>query len=253
MLAVRVMPCLLLRRRALVKTTRFKNANYIGDPVNTLRIFNEKEVDELILLDITATSEARPPQFGLVEEVASECFMPLAYGGGVRTVDDFSRLYSAGVEKVAINAAAIEEPELIRRAADRFGSQSVIVSIDAKRRWLGRYEVMIRGGRTKTGVTPVEHARRIVELGAGEVLLTSIDHDGVMEGYNLELTRRVADAVDVPVIACGGAGELNHLQAAVREGNASAVAMGSMVIYQGLNRAVLVNYPDRAELDPLFT
>lgn len=252
MLKTRVMPCLLLRNRALVKTVKFKNPNYVGDPINTVRIYNEKEVDELIFLDITATAEGKKPQFQLVAEIASECFMPFAYGGGIHDLADFATILHQGAEKVAINTSAYENPALIIEAAAHFGSQSIIVSIDVKKKMFGRYAVFVKGGRVHTGIDPVSYARRMEDLGAGELLLTSIDRDGTMDGYDVELIRMVANAVSIPVIACGGAGSVADFGAAVKQGGASAVAAGSMVVYQGRHRAVLINFPSRAELEEVL-
>ena len=252
MLSVRVMPCLLLRRRGLVKTVKFKDAAYVGDPINTVRIFNEMEVDELVFLDINASPENKVPQFNLVEEIANECFMPFAYGGGLRNVEDIQRLFELGAEKAVLNTAAFKNPALVTEAARRFGSQSVIVSIDARRNLFGRPQVHINGGRENTKLDPADYARRMVQAGAGEILITSIDRDGTFTGYDLELTSRVADAVNVPVIACGGAGSLPDLQKAVLEGHAAAVAAGSLFVYQGPHRAVLVNYPKPEKLGTLF-
>jgi cyclase len=242
------MPCLLLRNRGLVKTVRFKDANYVGDPINTIRIFNEKEVDELILLDITATAELKQPNLQIISEVASECFMPLTYGGGIRSLDEVKTIFSLGVEKIAVNTHAIENPSFIRECAELFGSQSIIVSIDVKRTWLGKYVVHSRGGKTATGLEPVAWAQQAAAAGAGELLLTSIDRDGTYEGYDTELIKRVTSSVSIPVIACGGAGSVADFTAAVKDGGASAVAAGSMVVYQGRNRGVLINFPGRREL-----
>jgi len=247
-LKTRVMPCLLLRNAGLVKTVRFKNPAYIGDPINTVRIYNEKEVDELIFLDITATPEQRRPQFKLVAEIATECFMPFAYGGGIRSLEDVRMILSLGAEKVAVNTYAHESPVFVREVADAFGSQSVIVAIDVKRGMFGRPQVYTRCGRRAMGDDPVDYARRVEELGAGEILLTSIDRDGTFEGYDLELIGRVTAAVSIPVIACGGAGTMEDFGRAVKEGGASAVAAGSMVVYQGKDRGVLVNFPAKSEL-----
>jgi imidazole glycerol-phosphate synthase subunit HisF len=251
MLAVRLMPCLLLRNAGLVKTIRFKDPSYVGDPVNAIRIFNEKEVDELIFLDITATVEGKRPPFKLIREIASECFMPVAYGGGIQSLEDIREIFSLGIEKVGINSHAIAHPDFITAAAARFGSQSIVVSIDAKRsRWRG-YRVRSHGGRNDTGLDPVAWAIRMQDAGAGEILLNSIDQDGTMAGYDLELIRRVTSAINIPVVACGGAGQVDHFRAAVQAG-ASAVAAGSMVVYHGRNRAVLINFPTRAEQERVF-
>ncbi len=252
MLRVRVIPCLLLRRNGLVKTVKFESAKYVGDPINTVRIYNEKEVDELFFLDITATPDKREPPYEMIREIATECFMPFAYGGGVKTFEQAARIYAIGAEKVCLNAAAVENPTLVSRIADRFGSQAVVASIDAKKDFFGRYRVVTNGARTSTGRDVVEHAVQMEKMGAGELLLTSVDRDGTFEGYDSDLVRKVTRAVGIPVVACGGAGKLEHLLAPVRDGGASAVACGSLFVYQGKHRAVLTNYPTRQELTKLF-
>lgn len=249
MLRTRVIPCLLLRDGGLVKTTRFKDPVYVGDPINAIRIFNEKEVDELIFLDITASREGRGPTLQTIRDFASECFMPVGYGGGIRSLADARDVLALGIEKIVINTMALRRPELISEIAREFGAQAVVASIDAHKRLLGGYEVMDAGGTAKTGLKPVEHARRIVEMGAGEILINSIERDGTQSGYDLELIRGVADAVPVPVVACGGAGTLQHFRDAVTEGRASAVAAGSMFVFHGRHRAVLISYPSRSELE----
>jgi len=249
MLMTRVMPCLLLKNGSLVKTVKFKDPGYIGDPINAIRIYNEKEVDELIFLDITATTEHRPPPFKVLSEIASECFMPVTYGGGVRDIEDIRKILSLGIEKVAINSYAVENPEFVRAAADKYGSSTIVVSIDARRKMGNRYEVHTQGGRKATGVDPIKFAIKMGQMGAGEILLTSIDRDGTQEGYDIELIKNVTRAVGVPVIACGGAGKIEDFRTVVKEGGASACAAGSMVVYFGRNRAVLINFPTRSELE----
>jgi imidazole glycerol-phosphate synthase subunit HisF len=244
----RVIPCLLLHGAGLVKTVGFRNPTYVGDPINAIKIFNDKEVDELVLLDIDASRERRGPRFDVIRDIASECFMPLGYGGGVRTVEEMRRVLATGVEKVIVNTAAAEDPSLVEAAAREFGSQSVVVSLDARRKLVGGYEVRTVGGTRGTGLHPVEAARRMEASGAGEILLTSVDRDGTQKGYDLALTRMVADAVSVPVVACGGAGSVADMAAAVREGHASAVAAGSMFVFHGRHRAVLISYLSPAEL-----
>ncbi len=248
MLTTRVMPCLLICHGALVKTVNFKEPGYVGDPTNAIKIYNEKEVDELVVLDIMATVEKKSPSFAAIEMFASECFMPVAYGGGLHRIEDVKQVFRLGIEKVVINSSAVERPGFIRELADRFGSQAVVVSIDAKRKSGGGHEVHIHGGRTATGVDPRAWAVQATATGAGEIFLNSIDQDGTMEGYDLELIKTVTSAVDVPVIACGGAGRVADFGRAVKEGGAAAVAAGSMVVYFGRNRAVLVNFPSRREL-----
>ena len=249
MLKTRVIPCLLLRGAGLVKTTRFKDPKYVGDPINAIKIFNDKEVDELVLLDITATRERRGPSFSVIEEVASECFMPLAYGGGLGSVDDARRVLKLGVEKVVFNSATWRAPEVVRDAAREFGSQAVVASIDVRRKMFGRHEVFVEGGTRGTGIDPVDYARRMEDAGCGEIYLTSIDRDGTMKGYELDLIASVTARVGVPVIAAGGAGAVTDFGAAVREGGAAAVAAGAMFVFHGPHRAVLITYPSRPELE----
>lgn len=241
---VRVIPVLLLDNGGLVKTVRFRRPAYVGDPINAVKILNEKEVDELVLLDVSATRNGRPPEFDRIAEIGGEAFMPLAYGGGVRTVGDVARILGSGVEKVVLNTAAAADPGLVTGAARRFGSQAVMASVDVKRNLFGRYRVFTHGGRRNTGVEPVEYCRRMEELGAGEILLTSMDRDGTFAGYDLELLRRVSVAVEVPVVACGGARRVEDFVQAVNEGGASAVAAGSMFVFHGPHRAVLISYPE---------
>jgi cyclase len=247
MIVNRIIPCLLLRGGGFYKTTQFKKPVYLGDPLNILRIFNEKEVDEVAILDIAATIEQREPNYELLRDLASECFMPLAYGGGVRTTDQIKRLVQIGFEKVILNSAAVERPELIAAAATAIGSQSVLVCIDCRKTLLGRYEVVTHGATRKTGLKPEEWARRAAELGAGEIFVNAVDRDGTMTGYDLELVSRVAAAVSVPVVASGGAGGVDDFAAAVEHG-ASACAAGAMFVFQGRHRAVLINVPSRQEI-----
>lgn len=249
MLRTRVIPCLLLQNNALVKTVKFKNPSYIGDPLNAIRIYNELEVDELILLSIDATITNKRPPFKLIADVAEECFMPFTYGGGIRNIDDAKELFKLGVEKIALNAATIENPILLKKIADIYGSQAVIAAIDVKNNIWGKPKVFIHSGKTNTGLDPVEHAKKVEELGAGEILLYSIERDGTFVGYDLELIKRVTQAVSLPVIACGGAGTIQHLAEAVKIGGASAVAAGSMMVYQNSNKGVLINFPLRKELN----
>lgn len=244
----RVIPALLLSGRGLVKTTRFKDPKYLGDPRNTVRIFNEKEVDELALLDIRATVDGNPPQFELIEEIVAEAFMPIAYGGGIRSIEDFSKMFERGVEKVIVNTAAVENPELVRQAADRFGSQSVVVSLDAKKKLLGGHQLVTRCGTKATGKGVAAVARDMQAAGAGELIINSIDRDGTMEGYDLDLVREVTGAVSIPVVACGGAGSVADLEMVVKQANASAAAAGSMFVFHGRHRAVLISFPSANEL-----
>lgn len=228
MLKVRIMPTLLYKEVGLVKGVRFDSWRRVGSAMQTVKVYNLRQVDELVLLDIRATLDDRGPDLVAVDELADECFMPLTVGGGVRTIDDVRSLLTVGADKVSINTAAIENPGFIREVADRFGSQCVVVSIDASRQADGTYQVYTHAGTRCAGLDPVAVAREAERMGAGEILLTSIDHDGAMDGYDLELTRRVAEAVRVPVIASGGAGNYQHMAEALRIGHASAVAAASM-------------------------
>jgi cyclase len=248
MIRPRVIPALLLQGQGLVKTIKFKEPIYLGDPINIVRIFNEKEVDELVFLDINATNENRPPAFKMLANITSECFMPLGYGGGIRTLDDIKALLSIGIEKIILNTSAVENPMLVHAAADYAGSQAVVISIDVKKNFLGKYEVCIRGGRKGTGLDPLKHAMEMEKRGAGELFINSIDRDGTMQGYDLELIRRVSDAVSIPLVACGGAGKLQDLADAINMGGASAAAAGSLFVFQGPLRGVLISYPSQAEL-----
>lgn len=249
MLRTRVIPCLLLKGQGLVKTIKYKDPRYVGDPINAIKIFNDKEVDELMLLDITASVENRGPSFDTIENVASECFMPLAYGGGIRNLQDIRKILAMGVEKVVLNSAAISKPELIAEAAQEFGSQAVVVSIDAKKKFFGGYEVMAARGKKSIGLNPVDFARQMEVHGAGELLLSAIDRDGTQNGYDLELIEQVAHAVNVPVIAVGGAGNVDDFIPACKSSGAAAVAAGSMFVFTGKHRAVLITYPTRAQLE----
>ena len=248
MLSTRVIPCLLLRNESLVKTVRYDKFGYIGDPLNTCRIFNELEVDELAFLDITASRERREPNFKILQEISNECFMPLSYGGGIRSVKTAERIFSIGFEKLVLNTYPFENPAIITDLARAFGSQSVIVAIDVRRSFWGNYSVYSLCGSVNQKRNPVEWAKEVDSLGAGEILLTAIDREGAWKGLDIELTSEVADAVTIPVIAHGGAGAVDHIGAVVKQGHASAVALGSMVVYQRQDLGVLVNFPDREEL-----
>jgi imidazole glycerol-phosphate synthase subunit HisF len=251
MLRSRIIPCLLVHKGGLVKTLGFDKPKYVGDPLNAVRIFNEKEVDELMVLDIDATREGRDPDYSLIRNLAAECRMPLAYGGGVRSVEQFERLVSLGVEKVAVSAAAVADPELISAAAARVGRQSVVAVLDVRRRNSG-WEMFTHNGTRATGLDPVAFARRAEDLGAGEIVVNSIDRDGHMKGYDLDLVRRVREAVTRPLTVLGGAGSLADIGALVREFGIVGAAAGSLFVFKGVYRAVLINYPARADKDRLI-
>jgi cyclase len=249
MLKTRVIPCLLLKGQGLVKTVEFRNPKYVGDPINAVKIFNEKEVDELVLLDIDASVEGKRPEIKLVSEIASECFMPLSYGGGLRNLEDLRAIFNVGVEKVVINSYAVENPRFVEEASKRYGNQSIVVAIDVKKNSSGKHEIFALGGKKKTKLDPVAHAKEMEKLGAGEIFLNSIDRDGMMEGYDIELIKKVTESVSIPVIACGGAGKIEDFVEAVKRGGASAVAAGSMFVFHGKHRAVLITYPSIEELE----
>lgn len=248
MLRTRVIPCLQLRGGSLVKTVNFKDPAYIGDPINTVRIFNELEVDELAFVDIEASRNGRAPDLRVLREIADECFMPLSYGGGISDMTTAEWIFAIGFEKLILNTATFTRPELVTQLARRYGSQAVIAAIDVKRSRLGRYEVAMRSGTRRESIAPEAWARQVEERGAGEILLTSIDREGTWRGFDVVLTARVAEAVKVPVIAHGGAGCLDHIREVVSHGGASAVALGSMVVFQNRGMGVLVNFPDREAL-----
>jgi cyclase len=252
MLATRLMPCLLMSNGALVKTVRFKNPTYVGDPVNAVRIFNQKEVDELVLLDIEATTHHRGIDYETLEKVVSECFMPICYGGGVNTLEDMRKLFSLGIEKISLGAAAFLNPDLIKEAATEFGNQAIVVTLDVKKGLLGGYSVRTHQGTKDMRIDPIKAAKKVEELGAGEILLNSIDRDGTWGGFDLKLIRDVTNAVGLPVIATGGAGSLKDVRSAVTEGGASAVAIGSMAVFQGKDLGVLIKFPSRQDQESAF-
>ncbi|PLX18682.1 MAG: imidazole glycerol phosphate synthase subunit HisF [Candidatus Muiribacterium halophilum] len=249
MLRTRVMPCLLLDNGSLVKTVRFKKYNYIGDPINAVRIYNEFEVDELLLLDIKAGIEKKEPDYKLIEEIAGECFMPLSYGGGINNIKQIERLFNIGVEKVSINSAAYRNNALIKDASENFGSQSIIISMDVKNNIFGKRKVCIDSGKKITRTDPVLYSFKMQQLGAGEILINSIDRDGTWKGYDIDLIKSVSDKVDIPVIACGGAANISDFEKAVKNAGASSVAAGSMFVYQGKDLGVLINFPEREILE----
>jgi imidazole glycerol-phosphate synthase subunit HisF len=251
MLKNRVIPLLLLKNDELVKTINFQNPKYVGDPINAIRIFNEKEVDELILIDICASKESRKPNFDLIEKIAGECFMPLTYGGGIRSEAEIDQIFSAGVEKVAVQSSVIQNPSFITNLAKRFGSQSIVVSIDVKKNWLGKPKCFISSKNKIIEDELINLIRNLVNAGAGEVLLNSVEREGTFSGPDLNLISEVSNSINVPMIACGGISSLKDIKACIKAG-ASAVAAGSFFIYSGPHRAVLLTYPNYNELEALF-
>lgn len=252
MLRKRVIPVLLVRDGCLVKTVQFGRFSYVGDPCNTVRIFNELEVDELIVLDISKERARRGPDLRLIADLADECFMPLAYGGGVRSLHDAQAVFATGIEKVVLNTAVVSRPELISEVSSVYGSQAVIISIDVKKTFFGKQTVWSSSARLNTGLDPVTWAKKAARMGAGEFLITSVDREGTWNGFDLDLVRRISEAVPVPVIAHGGAGQVQDIKKAVTQGRASAVALGSMVVFQKKGMGVLVNFPNASELSDIL-
>lgn len=243
MLQTRVMPCLLLDEGGLLKTISFKNPTYIGDAINSVRIYNELEVDEIIILDIYATKNGRGPDFEKIAQLTEECFMPFTYGGGIKTYEDAQQLFDMGVEKISLNNAALNNVKLIEKIANAYGSQAVVVSMDINKTLFSGQRVFEKCGSKKTKWLPHEWAKFVENAGAGEILINSIERDGKMDGFDLDLISSVVNCVDIPVIAAGGAGEVADIGRAKNAG-ASAIALGSMAVYQNKNRGILINFPD---------
>jgi len=248
MLRNRVIPTLLLKNNGLVKTTKFKDPVYVGDPINAVKIFNDKEVDELILLDITATNENKEINFKKIEEIISEAFMPIGYGGGIKTIKQIEKLFKMGLEKVIINSAAYSNPNLIKEAVTIFGSQSIVLSVDIRKDFLGNYKLYSNSGTVKQNIKVEDHLKRVEDLGAGEIYLNNIDKDGTLTGYDFEFINIFSTLVSVPVIVAGGAASLEDFTKATEAG-ADAVSAGAMFVFQGVHRAVLISYPNYKELE----
>jgi cyclase len=249
----RITPCLLVRDGGLVKTVKFGDAKYVGDPINAVKIFNEKEADELVVLDIDATTKTAEPDFKMIARLAVECRMPLCYGGGVKTAQQAKRIIGLGVEKVAVSSAAIENPKLLAEIGDEIGSQSVVVVLDVKKRSFGRgYEVCTHNGRKPTGRDPVSVAAEAKALGAGEIVVNSIDHDGMMKGYDLDLAKQVRAATRLPMTVLGGAGSLADIGKLIEACGVLGAAAGSLFVFKGTYKAVLINYPAQAQKEELI-
>lgn len=249
----RVIPVLLLKNNGLVKSVKFKDHRYLGDPINAVKIFNDQKADELAFLDILASRENRCISLDFVRQVGDEANMPFAVGGGIRTIDQIRQIINAGAEKVIINTQASENPDFIREASDTFGSSTIAVSMDVKKKVFSKEQVYTHGGSKATGMDPLIFARQIQKSGAGELIVNSIEKDGTMSGYDLTLIKKISEAVSIPVVALGGAGQLTHLHDAIENGYASAAAAGSLFVYHGPRKAVLINYPDLKDLENLFS
>jgi cyclase len=247
----RIIPVLLLKNQGLVKSVFFKNHRYIGDPINAVKIFNDLKADELVFLDILASKEKRTISLEFVKNVGEEANMPFAVGGGITTLEQIKAILAAGAEKIVINTKAACEPEFIRYASETFGSSTIVVCIDVKKRVFGKEQTWISGGNIPTGIEPVEFAQQIEEKGAGEIIIQSIDRDGTMNGYDIPLVRKISEAVKIPVVALGGAGNLGHLRQAYREGYANGLAAGSMFVYHGARNGILINYPEKSEIESI--
>jgi imidazole glycerol-phosphate synthase subunit HisF len=248
MLRPRIIPCLLVHNRGLVKTVGFSDPKYVGDPINAVKIFNEKEVDEIVVLDIDATAANAEPDYVMIRNVAAECRMPLCYGGGVRSVEQAVRIIRMGVEKVAISAAAVAEPTVVSAIARHVGSQSVVVVLDVKRDpKSGRLSVWTHNGTRQAQREPLSFARELEALGVGEITVNSIDRDGMMKGYDLDLALRLREAVSVPITVLGGAGSLRDIESLIGAVGIIGAAAGSLFVFKGVYRAVLINYPTGAD------
>ena len=252
MLRPRIIPCLLVHNKGLVKTVNFKNPKYVGDPINAVRIFNEKFVDELMVLDIDATVQNREPDYQMIEFLAAECRMPLSYGGGVKSVEQAQRIFSLGVEKIAMSSSVVDNPNLITEMAEQVGTQSVVAVVDVKKKLLGGYEVYTHNGRVNSKKDPVTFVCELERLGAGEIVINSIDNDGVMKGYDLSLVDKVRSATSLPITVLGGAGSLNDVGALIKKHGLIGAAVGSLFVFKGVYKAVLINYPSPSEKDALI-
>lgn len=251
MLRPRIIPCLLVSNRGLVKTVKFKNPKYVGDPINAVRIFNEKETDELMILDIDATCLNKEPDYRSIEFWASECRMPLCYGGGIKTVEQAQKIFSLGVEKIALSSEAIRNTKIISEIAKRVGSQSVVVVLDVKKKTFGGYELYTENGSKSSGLNPVDFAKKCVQEGVGEIVINSIDREGTMKGYDLNLIHKVRNAIDVPMTVLGGAASLDDLGELINKFGIIGASAGSLFVFKGKYKAVLINYPEKAEKDSL--
>lgn len=252
MLRPRIIPSLLIQNNGLVKTVNFKNPKYVGDPINAVRIFNDKGVDELAIFDIDATVLNKDPNYSLIERIASQSMMPLCYGGGVKTVEQAQKIFSLGVEKIALSSSVLKNPNLIIEIADRVGAQSVIVVLDVKRKMFGGYEVYTHNANKATGINPIKFAEEVQRLGAGEIIINSIDNDGLMKGYDLDLILKLRDKTTIPMTVLGGAGSLEDIEKVINIHGVIGVAAGSLFVFKGPYKAVLINYPTQTEKDKIF-
>ena len=252
MLRPRIIPSLLLQDNGLVKTVNFKNPKYVGDPINAVRIFNEKAVDELAIFDIDATTKGLEPNYSLIERIANQSRMPLCYGGGVKTVEQAQKIFGLGIEKIALSSAVLQNPDLITQIADRVGGQSVIVVLDVKKKLFGGYEVFTQNGKKATGINPFDFVEKAQRLGAGEIVINSIDQDGVMKGYDMNLIDKIREKISLPLTVLGGAGSLQDIEKVIQKHKIIGVAAGSLFVFKGVYKAVLINYPTKAEKEKIY-
>jgi cyclase len=252
MLRPRIIPSLLIHDNGLVKTVNFKNPKYVGDPINAVKIFNEKGVDELAVFDIDASVFGKEPNYSLIERLANQSMMPLCYGGGVKSIDQARKIFSFGIEKIALSSSIINNPNLITQIADRVGGQSVIVVLDIKKKLLGGYEIFTHNGNKSTGLNPLKFVEDAQKLGAGEIIINSIDRDGMMKGYDLELIAKIRERLTIPLTVLGGAGSLNDIEKVIDAHGVIGVSAGSLFVFKGPYKAVLINYPTQIEKDKIF-
>lgn len=252
MLRPRIIPSLLIQDNGLVKTVNFKNPKYVGDPINAVKIFNEKEVDELAIFDIDATVKNIEPNYSLIERLANQSRMPLCYGGGVKTVEQAQKIFSLGIEKIALSSAVLKDPSLITKIAERVGAQSVIVVLDVKKKTFGGYEIYTHNGKKATGLDPVKFVEKAQQLGAGEIVINSIDQDGVMKGYDMTLIQKIREKTSLPLTVLGGAGSLSDIEKVIDSHGVIGVAAGSLFVFKGIYKAVLINYPSKEEKNEMF-
>ena len=252
MLRPRIIPCLLVKNKGLVKTVNFKDGKYLGDPINAVRIFNEKEADELMVIDIDATYNNNEPDYKMIENLASECRMPLCYGGGIKTLEQAQRIFSLGVEKIAVSSAAIQHPSIVSDIASKVGSQSVVVVLDVKKKMFGGYDMYTHNGKKSININPIDFAVKMEKEGAGEIVINSIDNDGVMKGYDLDLIDKVRNSISLPLTVLGGAGDLEDIGGLIQRYGIIGAAAGSLFVFKGKYKAVLINYPNWEEKDRLI-
>ena len=252
MLRPRIIPCLLVHNKGLVKTIKFKDSKYIGDPINAVRIFNEKGADELIILDIDASFKNIEPDYKMIDNLATECRMPLCYGGGIKTIEQAQKIFSLGVEKIAISSAAIQDSKIVSKIALNVGSQSVVIVLDIKRQSSGNYELFINNGKTATGLNPFDFAKKMQDFGAGEIVINSIDNDGCMNGYDMKLVNDIRKIITLPLTVLGGAGKMEDIGDLINKYGIIGAAAGSLFVFKGKYKAVLINYPNWDEKDKLI-